>query len=579
VRVVNSADITAMLWELHALTVLDEGSPQSFKARAYENAVHGIEGAGVDITVLSKAELTAIKGVGGSTADKILEYVTTGKVEKIERLREKYPPEFVALSKIPGVGPKTLKSLRAELGIENLEDLQAAIAAEKVRTVPGLGKTSEEKIARAIERLGMHGKDRRTPITVALPIARRLVADLEGVVGVTDVAYCGSLRRFSETIGDIDITVAGTDAIPVMEAVRAHPVTDQIVAGGDTKTSVLTRVGLQVDVRVVAPDQFGAAILYFTGSKSHNIALRQRAIDRGMLLNEYGLFTTETDELVASRTEAEIYAALDLAFIEPPLREATGEIEAAANGTLPDLVHREHIRGDLHYHTTRSGDGRSSLEDMVQAAVDAGYDYVAITDHGEDLAINGSTREEMLAHRDAIRELEQRRGDIRLLFGCELNIGPSGSLDYDSEFRALFDWCVASVHSHFDLDREAQTTRLIRAISDPSVNVIGHLTGRYLGRRPGIELDVQPVLEALVMTGVGLEVNGALDRLDASAEVIRRAVETEVRLVISTDSHHVSELERMTYGVTHAQRGWAARSDVANTLPVDEFEEWARSRS
>lgn len=575
----NNRDVIAMLWELHALTVLDEGSSQSFKARAYENAVHGIEGAGVDVTTLSKAELVQIKGVGGSTADKIIELVSTGSVDKLERLRAQFPPDFVALSKIPGVGPKTLKTLRAELRIENLDDLKAAIEAEQLRTVPGLGKTSEEKIAKAIERLGLHGKDRRTPIADAMPLAVRLVHDLEAIPGVERAVYCGSLRRHSETIGDIDITVAATDALPVMEAVRSHSVADSVVGSGATKTSVLTREGLQVDVRVVEPDQFGAAILYFTGSKSHNIALRQRAMDRGWLLNEYGLFESETDALVASRDEADIYAALDLAFIPPPLREASGEIEAAAGSTLPAVVTRERIRGDLHYHTTRSGDGRSTLEEMVQAAVDAGYDYVAITDHGEDLAINGSSREEMLAHRDAIRALEQRRGDIRILYGCELNIGPDGGLDYDPDFRAGFDWCVASVHSHFDLPRDQQTVRLIRAISDPTVNVVGHLTGRYIGRRPGIELDVEPVLEALTMTGAGLEVNGALDRLDAASDVVRRAVVAGVRLVISTDSHHTSDLVRMEFGVRNAQRGWAAASDVANTLTWAEFEQWASGRS
>ena len=568
-----------MLWELHRLTTLEEGSPQSFKARAYENAIGGIEGAGADVTSMSKAELTKIKGVGGSTADKILELVETGTVDKLERLRAEYPPEFVALSKIPGVGPKTLKAIRAELGVENLDDLKQAIADERLRTVPGLGKTSEEKIAKAIERLGLHGKDHRTPIVEAMAVAKRFVADLEGIDGVRRVTYCGSLRRHAETIGDVDITVSSDDAASVMEAVRVHPAATEVVGSGDTKTSVLTRDGLQVDVRVVSDDQFGAAILYFTGSKSHNIALRQRAIDRGMLLNEYGLFDAETDEIVASATEEDIYSALDLAFIEPPLREATGEVEAAAGGTLPDLVRREQIRGDLHFHTTRSGDGRSSLEDMVQAAVEAGFDYVAITDHGEDLAINGSTREEMTAHRDAIRDLEQRRGDIRLLFGCELNIAADGSLDYDDEFRAGFDWCVASVHSHFDLDAEAQTARIISAISDRSVNVIGHLTGRYIGRRPGIDLLLDPVLEALEMTGVGLEVNGALDRLDASSDVVRRAIGAGVRLVVSTDSHHTTELVRMTYGVRNAQRGWASTSDVANTLGTEGFLEWKESRN
>lgn len=576
---VHTRDVVAMLWELHALTVLDEGTPQSFKARAYEKAIGGIESSGADVTSMTKAELTALDGVGGSTADKILEFVKTGTVDKIERLRASYPPDFVALSKIPGVGPKTLKALRAELGIENLDDLKAAIASEQLRTVPGLGKTSEEKIAKAIDRLGMHGKDRRTPISVAMEVATRMVADLEEMDGVERVQWCGSLRRFSETIGDVDITVAATDGIPVMEAVRSHRLAADVVAAGDTKTSVLTREGLQIDVRVVAPDQFGAAILYFTGSKAHNIELRQRAIDRDMLLNEYGLFVSGSEEVIASRSEEDIYAALGLAFIEPPLREGAGEVAAAADGALPDLIRREQIRGDLHFHTDRSGDGRSSLQDMVSAAVAAGYEYVAITDHAEDLAINGLSRDQMRAHRDAVRDLEQRRGDIRLLFGCELNIGPDGSLDYDAEFREIFDWCVASVHSHFDLPADAQTARLITAISDPSVNAIGHLTGRYIGRRPGIDLDLDPVLEALQMTGVGLEVNGALERLDASSATIRRAIGAGVRLVISTDSHHVSELGRMQFGVWNAQRGWAERRHVANTMSAEEFEAWARSRS
>ncbi|MFP5330872.1 MAG: DNA polymerase/3'-5' exonuclease PolX [Acidimicrobiia bacterium] len=573
----HTRDVIAMLWELHALTVLDEGSPQSFKARAYEKAVAAIESAGVDVTSMDKKELTALDGVGGSTADKILEFLATGTVDKIERLRALYPPEFVALSKIPGVGPKTLKALRAELGIENLDDLKAAIASEQLRTVPGLGKTSEEKIAMAIERLGMHGKDRRTPIAEAMDVAVRMVADLEVLDGVSRVQYCGSLRRFAETIGDVDITVAADDPARVMEAVRTHRVATEVMAAGDTKTSILTREGLQIDVRVVSPQQFGAAILYFTGSKAHNIELRQRAIDRQMLLNEYGLFTTD-DQLVASETEASIYTALELDFIEPPLREGAGEIAAAANGNLPELVRRADIRGDLHFHTDWSGDGRSSLEDMVQAAVDAGYQYVAITDHGEDLAINGLSRERMVEHRDRVRNLEQQRGDIRLLFGCELNIGPDGSLDYDPEFRAMFDWCVASVHSAFDLSAEEQTARLIKAISDPSVNAVGHLTGRYIGRRPGIELDLDSVLEALQVSGVGLEVNGALERLDASSSVVRRAVGAGVRLVLSTDSHHVNDLVRMQFGVWNAQRGWAERSDVANTVATAEFETWAASR-
>lgn len=574
----SNRDVLAMLAELVKLSELDEESKQSFKVRAYENAYHAIQGVTEDITTKSTGELVKVKGVGKSIAEKIREFVDTGKVGKLEELRAAYPPAFVELSKIPGLGPKTLKLVRRELGVENLEDLRRALADEALRTLPGLGATSEEKIGRAIARLGLHGKDRRTAISEAMPLAEQLVAELSDVEGVTDVRYCGSLRRLSETIGDVDITVASTDPTPVMDFVAGHASASEVIGHGDTKTSIVTRDGLQVDVRVVTPPQFGAAILYFTGSKAHNIELRQRAINRGWLLNEYALEDKETGDIVASETEEGIYRALELAFIPPPLREATGEVEAASKGELPELIRIDHIRGDLHYHTIRSGDGRSTLEDMVDAAIARGYEYVAITDHGEDLSINGSSRAEMLAHRDAIRALNAERPEIELLFGCELNIGPDGGLDYDEGFRAEFDFTVASVHSHFDLSANQQTARLLTAIADPSVTTIGHLTGRYIGRRPGIEIDVDSVVQGLATTGVALEVNGALERLDAASDVIRRAVAQGVMLTISTDSHHTSELGRMRYGVLNAQRGWAPRTLVANALPKDEFLTWARRR-
>ncbi len=593
----TTPDVVAMLRELVTLTTLDEESAQSFKVRAYENALLGIEGHGGDITDLSLAELTAIKGIGKATATKIRELVETGRVAKIDALRESYPPAFVELSKIPGLGPKTLKLVRAELGVEDLDGLKAAIAAEQLRTLPRMGPTSEAKIAKAIDRLGLSGKDRRTPVAVARPLADRLVAEIGLVDGVTDVAFCGSLRRMSETVGDIDITVASTKPAEVMTAVRGHGAVAEVVLSGDTKTSFLTADGLQVDVRVVDPHQFGAATLYFTGSKAHNIALRQRAIDRGWLLNEYGLMEAPPDTdsaeqaddsaedadrgatptVIASTTETEIYEALDLAFVPPPMREATGEIEAAAEGTLPEVVQLADIRGDLHYHTDRSGDGRAPLEDMVKVAADRGYEYLAITDHGEDLAINGSTREEFLEHREAIRALQGDYPDLTLLFGCELNIGPTGGLDYDPEFRALFDYTVASVHSHFDASRKKNTTRLVKAIADPTVDSIGHLTGRYIGRRPGIEIDVDIVLEALFTFDVALEINGALDRLDAASDVVRRAVDRGVKLVINTDSHHTSELGRMEYGVLTAQRGWAPRDQVINTWERNRFLHWVET--
>lgn len=570
-----------MLGELVTLTSLDEGSPQSFKVRAYEKAGLALQSDGRDITSLSLGELVKIDGVGKATASKIIEFVETGSVEKIDSLRKKYPPEFVELSRIPGVGPKTLKLLRSELGVENVQQLRDCIAEEKLRTLPGLGATSEAKISKAIERLGMTGKDRRTPIADALPLAERLVDDLRALPDTADARFCGSLRRMSETIGDIDITVASEVPEAVMAFVTSHHEVDELVVSGRTKTSFLTAAGLQVDVRVVAPDQFGAATLYFTGSKAHNIALRQRAIDQNMLLNEYGLMDASDDlgddvdrRVVASRTEDEIYAALGMPYVAAPLREGTGEVDAATSGSLPELIQRSDIRGDLHYHTDRSGDGRSSVEDMVQAAHDQGYDYLAITDHGVDLAINGSTAKEMLEHRAHIAEVATVYPDMTLLWGCELNIGASGGLDYDADFRALFDYTVASVHSHYDQSVPQQTDRLIAAIADPTVHSIGHLTGRYIGRRPGIELDYDAVIDALLEYDVALEVNGALQRLDAASDVVRKAVDRQVKLVINTDSHHTSELGRMEYGIRTAQRGWAPKELVVNSWEANRFLDW-----
>ncbi len=565
-----------MLAELVKLTALDEGSPQAFRVRAYENALHGVGGFQGDIAELSKAELTKIKGVGSSTADKILELLSTGRVVKVEALREKYPPPFLELTKIPGLGPKTLKLIRAELGVEDLESLKEAIAQERLRELPGLGKTTEEKIAKAIERLGLHGKDRRTPLVEALPLARSLVDRIAGLEGVEEAVPCGSIRRFSETVGDIDIVVSTTDPEAVASFVLGLPEVDEVIGSGDTKTSFLTREGMQVDVRTVAPDQMGSALLYFTGSKVHNIALRQRAIDRGWLLSEYGLFKDE--ELIASATEGDVYRALELEFIPPPVREGTGEIEGAAGPGLPKLIQRSDIKGDLHYHTDRSGDSRASLMEMVEAAVGEGYEYVAITDHGEDLAINGSSREEMLAHRDSIRALQEDYPDIHILFGCELNIDPNGELDYDPEFRLEFEYCVASIHSHFDLPADQQTVRLLTALQDPSVNAIGHLSGRYIGRRPGVEMDVDAVLEGLEVTGVALEVNGALDRLDASAEVVRQAMGRNIVFTIDSDSHHTRDLVRMGYGVQYAQRAWVTADRVVNTWDRDKFLSWVADR-
>lgn len=558
--------------------MLDEKSPQSFRVRAYENAVSGLQAHGDEIAAMTRAKLQKIDGVGKSTADKIREYFDTGKIEKLEKLREKFPPDFVQLSKIPGLGPKSLHRLRDELKVENLADLRQALEQKRIRELPGFGAKSEEKMAKAIERLGLTGKDRRTPIKDAMPIARQVLTALEALPQVVQARYCGSLRRFRETIGDLDFVVATDDPAPVMEAFATMNIVKDIVARGETKTSILIASGLQIDLRTVKPAQFGAATLYFTGSKAHNIKLRQRAIDRGWTLNEYGLTSSETQEVIASETEEAIYHALELQWIPEPMRENTGEVERSAEDDLPDLVTLDDLTGDLHVHTTYSGDGRSSIEDIIERAASRGYSFLAITDHGEDLAINGVSRERLLEQRELMKRMQDDYPDMRLLHGCELNINPDGELDYDQDFRMGFDWCVAAVHSHFDLPQARQTERVIKAMQNPAVNVIGHLTGRYIGQRPGIELDIDAILQAAAETGTAIEINSALKRLDAAADVLRRARELDVIFAISTDAHHIDELTRMQWGTQQATRGWIDKSRVANTWSQKKFLAWAREQ-
>jgi DNA polymerase (family 10) len=573
-----SETLVALFRELVELTVLDEGSPNAFRARAYENALEAIRTYRGDLKALSEKELTKIDGIGSSTARKIREYFQAGTISKLEELRAKYPPDFVELGKIPGLGPKTLVRLRQELGIGNLSDLRAAIDARKIRELHGLGQKMEEKLLHAIDRMGLTGKDQRTPIAKALPLARELVAELEKLPGVERAQYCGSLRRLRETIADIDIVAASKTATAVVESFLKLPAVSEVIGSGDTKTSVLTSTGLQVDLRVVEPHQFGAACQYFTGSKAHNIKLRQRALDRGWLLNEYGLSVAETGEVVASGSEEAIYQALGLRFIPPPMREDRGEVELAAEGSLPPPVLLEELRGDLHVHTTLSGDGHSSLEEIVAAAAARGYAYLALTDHAENLAMNGVTREELLVQRKQIGELQKAYPAMKLLHGVELNIGPEGQLDYDLQFRRSFDWAVAGIHSHFELDSAKQTRRVLTAMEDPAVNAIAHLTGRRIGRRSGVELDVDAVLQKAVETGTAIEINAALGRLDASSEVLYRARDLDVTFVLSSDSHHTRELARMEWGVLHATRGWVPPAKIANTWPKEKFLDWRERR-
>ena len=575
----TNQEVARLLQELADLTKLEDGSPQSFRVRAYEKAVDAVKELPANVADMSVADLVAVDGIGKSTATKIREYVDTGGIAKLDGLRATYPPELVELTRIPGLGPKTVILLRDQLGVGSVDQLRAAIESHQLRDLPGLGARSEEKIARSIERLGLAGKDRRTPIIEAMPVAIELVATLGALPQVRRIEYCGSLRRFRETIGDIDILVASNDPEPIMDAFVSLPMARDVLGHGSTKSAIVTSGGLQVDLRVVSPAQFGAAVLYFTGSVVHNVELRQRAIEQGWTLNEYSLSDAATEAVIASRTEKSIYAALGLREIPPELREGHGEVEAAASGTLPRLATESDIRGDLHVHSTWSGDGRSELLDMLEAAAAGGLEYVAITEHGEDLAINGLSRDEVREERALINEYRDRFPDMVILHGAELNIGPDGDLDYDDDFLREYDWCVASVHSQFELSAERQTERLIRAMTHPAVNAIGHLTGRMIGRRPGIDIDADAVFAAAAATGTALEINCHLDRLDVPADLLRRARTVEgIRFVISTDSHHTKEFGNLKWGVKNARRGWVDKRQVVNTWPAERFLKWAAAK-
>jgi DNA polymerase (family 10) len=547
--------------------LLQVSGADNFRVRAYEKAARAVGGFSKDVRSLSEKEILAIPAVGKSMAARIKEYVDKGTVQEFEDLREMVPGGMRELLRIPGLGPKKAILLYEELGVSSLEQLREAIAAEKLRGIKGLGPKTEENLGRAISNLEKFSD--RILIDEAMETAEGVIRSLTETASFARIAYAGSLRRMRDTIGDVDILVAAADAAPIMDAFTSMPRAREIVAKGDTKSSILTRKGLQVDLRVVPEDAWGAALIYFTGSKAHNIKIREMAVRKGWKLSEWGLFEAESGKLIVARTEEEVYERLGLPWIPPTMREDTGEVERALAGTLPDVVQESDIRGDLHSHTDMT-DGVAPLEEMVAAAAARGYAYYAITDHAENLSMTGASREKMLAQRKRIRELQKKYPKMRLFHGSELNIGRDGSVDYDPEFLSGYDVLVASVHSLFRLPREETTARLVTAMENPYVNVIGHPSGRMIGRREPIDFDFDEVCAAAVRTGTALEVNCFPDRMDLRDEHVRWALERGVTISIDTDSHAPRDLPNLRYGVATAQRGWAEKRNVLNCRTADQ---------
>lgn len=566
-------EAAALIQELADLLSITGGD--AFKIRAYEKAARAIAGHPDDISDLDLAGLRAIPTVGEAIAKKVLDYTTTGTIRQVEELRTQIPAGVRALTAIPTLGPKKALAVYEELGIASVDELGAAIKEGRLRGLKGFGAKTEENILRGIELMESSGE--RVLVDAAAGVADEIVATLSRLPQVERCAHAGSLRRMRETIGDVDVLAASRDPHPIMEAFTALPFVAEVIAGGDKKTSVRTTKGLQVDLRVVPPEAWGAALQYFTGSQAHNIRTREIAVKAGLKLSEYGLFDAETDELIVSETEEEVYERLGLPWVHPALREDTGEIEAALKDELPRLVTVEDLRGDLHSHTDLT-DGVASLEDMVAAAHARGLEYYAITDHAPNLVMQRMTDEKMLAQREQVAELQKEYPGLRLLHGTELNIDPDGGVDWDADFLSGFDVCVASVHSHFTQDQDAMTRRLVRACENPHVHVIGHPTARSIGRRPPVDADWDEVFRAAARTGTAMEIDSFPDRLDLPADLIRRAKRLGVKFSIDTDAHSLGHHRNIRYGVGTAQRGWLTPDDVINTWPLERLRTFLRKR-
>ena len=562
----NNLAIARVLAEIGDLLEIKNENP--FKIRAYRNAAETILHFGSQVADMTAAERLAIPGIGKDLAGKLAELVETGTIPYHQDLLAEFPPTILDLLHLQGVGPKTVSLLYSGLGIQTLDDLRQAASEGRLRALKGMGAKKEALILKALdERQRVAG---RRLLAEAHDAAATLVAALRAHAPTAHISAVGSLRRGCETCGDIDILAAGAPP-SIMEAFTGYKLVERILARGSTKSSVLIWGGFQADLRVVAHESLGAALQYFTGSKAHNIALRDRAIQRGFKLNEYGLYRVEDESLVAGDSEEAIYRALGLQWVPPELRENRGEILAAEQGALPRLIALEDLRGDLHMHTTET-DGRADAATMAAAARDAGREYIAITDHSKSLAMaNGLDERRALEHARSIRALNGRIEGLTILAGIECDIRADGTMDLADDCLKELDIVIGSVHSAFNQDEQTMTDRILAAIANPHVDVIGHPTGRLILKRDGYRVNAPRIFAAAAAAGVALEINSQVDRLDLDDTLARMARDRGVRLVIDSDAHSPTALGNLRWGALTARRAWLEPGDVLNTLPVSEM--------
>ncbi|MGD8463444.1 MAG: DNA polymerase/3'-5' exonuclease PolX [Anaerolineae bacterium] len=543
--------------------LLEIEGANEFRIRAYRKAARTIRGYPHSMSDLVEEgqDLTELSGIGKDLASKIEEIVKTGGLRQLEEVKQRTPASLAKMLKIEGLGPKRVQQLYQELEITNLDQLEQAASEGRIRDLDGLGPKTEETILQELSRQDF--EEQRTPLNVAEEMARPLVTYLEDATDADRIQVAGSYRRRKETVGDLDVLAISDAGEETIQRFVEYEDVDEIVSQGETRSTVVFRSGLQVDLRVVPQESYGAALFYFTGSKDHNIAVRNLALEQDLKVNEYGVFRNE--EQVAGKTEEGIYELFDLAYVPPELREDRGELAAAREGRLPELVTLDDIRGDLQMHTTGS-DGDASLEKMARAAMERGYEYVAITDHSPNVAVAQGLDAEALARQiDDIDRLNNDLEGIIILKAIEVDILQDGSLDLPNDILDRLDLCICSVHSYFDLSREKQTERIIQAMDNPYFNILAHPTGRRIGERAAYDVDLERVMEAALERGCFLEINAHPERLDLDDVQSKMAKDMGLKLAINTDAHSVPELDYMRFGVGQARRGWLETEDVLNT--------------